>query len=87
MNEIKCPICSSALSIRMAKGRKSNKPFIMLICPQDGRHFRGFITDQTFISNIVTQKGENPPTSEQGGVRDGVGEGESSFERHTQALV
>ena len=66
MNDIKCPICSIALSIRMAKGRKSNKPFIMLICPQDGRHFRGFITDQGFISKILTQKGEIPPTSDPG---------------------
>ena len=44
MNDIKCPICANPLSIRMAKGRKSNKLFIMLVCPLDGRHFRGFIT-------------------------------------------
>ena len=62
MNEIKCPICANALSIRMAKGRRSNKPFIMLICPQDGRHFRGFITDQAYISKILPQKGEMPTT-------------------------
>ena len=60
MNEIKCPICSSVLSIRMAKGRKSNKPFIMLICPQDGRHFRGFITDQGFIRKILPPKDQIP---------------------------
>ena len=72
MNDIKCPICSNPLSVRMAKGRKSNKPFIMLICPQDGRHFRGFITDQGFISKILSQNGEIPTTQAQGGVRGGV---------------
>lgn len=53
MKEISCPICSNALSVRVAKGRKSNKPFIMLICQQDGRHFRGFITDQTYVKKVL----------------------------------
>ena len=72
MNQIKCPICSNPLSVRMAKGRKSNKPFIMLICPQDGRHFRGFITDQGFIGKILSQKGEIPASRPEGGVGGGV---------------
>jgi hypothetical protein len=66
MNDIKCPICSNALSIRMAKGRRSNKPFIMMICPQDGRHFRGFITDQAYISKILPPKGEIPTAPSSG---------------------
>lgn len=45
MNTIGCPVCSKPLSVTVAKGRKSNKPFIMLKCDVDGRHFRGFITD------------------------------------------
>ena len=52
MNTIDCPVCSKPLSISVAKGRKSNKPFIMLKCEQDGRHFRGFITDQEFVHRI-----------------------------------
>jgi hypothetical protein len=56
MKEIYCPICAAVLSIRAAKGRKSNKPFIMMLCPQDGRHFRGFITDQEFINKVVKIK-------------------------------
>jgi hypothetical protein len=63
MNDIKCPICSNVLAIRMAQGRKSNKPFIMLICPQDGRHFRGFITDQGYISKILPKEDNPLPSS------------------------
>ena len=55
MNEINCPICSNALSIRIARGRKSNKPFIMLVCGKDGRHFRGFITDQPYVKKILEE--------------------------------
>jgi hypothetical protein len=40
----------------MAKGRASNKPFIMLICPKDGRHFRAFISDQTYINKVLEEK-------------------------------
>ncbi len=58
MNTIGCPVCSKPLSISIAKGRKSNKPFIMLKCDVDGRHFRGFITDQDFVRRIL-QKHEN----------------------------
>jgi uncharacterized protein YbaR (Trm112 family) len=72
MNDIKCPICANPLSVRMARGRRSNKPFIMLICPMDGRHFRGFITDQGFINQILSPKGENPTKEDQGGVGGGV---------------
>ena len=53
MNTIDCPVCSNPLSVTVAKGRKSNKPFIMLKCKQDGRHFRGFITDQDFVRRIL----------------------------------
>ncbi len=53
MNTIGCPVCSKPLSITVAKGRKSNKPFIMLKCEVDGRHFRGFITDQDFVRRIL----------------------------------
>ncbi len=54
MKNIKCPICENNLSVRPSKGRKSNKPFIMLVCPEDGRHFRGFITDQQYIKKVLS---------------------------------
>ncbi len=47
-NEIPCLVCHGPLSLRLARGRKSGKPSIMLICPSDGRHFRGFISDRSY---------------------------------------
>ena len=47
-----CPVCSEPLTVRPAEGRKSGKPFIMLVCPKDGRHFRGFITDKDYVERV-----------------------------------
>lgn len=55
MNAIGCPVCSNPLLITLAKGRKSNKPFIMLKCEHDGRHFRGFITDQSYVKRVLDE--------------------------------
>jgi hypothetical protein len=55
MNTIGCPVCSKPLSVTVAKGRKSMKPFIMLKCDQDGRHFRGFITDQSYVKRVLNE--------------------------------
>ena len=52
---IPCLICGDPLTVRMARGRKSGKPFVMLICGRDGRHFRGFITDQTYVGELLTR--------------------------------
>ena len=52
---IPCLICQGPLTVRTARGRKSGKPFIMLICGRDGRHFRGFITDQTYVGEILAR--------------------------------
>jgi len=56
MKEINCPICLSTLSVRIATGRKSNKLFIMLVCGKDGRHFRGFITDQPYVKRVLAEQ-------------------------------
>ena len=56
MNSINCPICSNPLSVTVARGRKSNKPFIMVKCDKDGRHFRGFITDQSYVNNVLKER-------------------------------
>jgi len=50
---IPCPVCKTSLSLRLARGRKSGKPFVMFICPQDGRHFRGFINDRSFVQRVL----------------------------------
>ena len=56
-----CPVCHQTLDLRMAQGRKSGKPSLMLICPQDGRHFRGFISDKQTVQAVVDRAGEVKP--------------------------
>ena len=50
---IPCLVCKEPLTVRLAKGRKSGKPFVMMICPKDGRHFRAFINDQKYVSKVL----------------------------------
>jgi hypothetical protein len=52
---IPCIVCGSGLVLRTARGRKSGKPFLMLICAQDGRHFRGFINDQGYVKQVLAR--------------------------------
>lgn len=56
---IPCPVCDQPLSFRLVNGRKSGKSFIQLLCTQDGRHFRGFIGDKTYINGILHHLEEN----------------------------
>jgi len=48
-----CPICGNQLSLKLAKGRKSNKPFVMLMCLKDGRHFRAFINHKPYVERVL----------------------------------
>ena len=58
---VPCPVCQSPLSLRPTQGRKSGKPSLMLICPQDGRHFRGFINDRDFVMQVHARlEGQTP---------------------------
>ena len=50
---IPCLVCREPLTVRLARGRKSGKPFVMLICSKDGRHFRAFINDQEYVSRVL----------------------------------
>ena len=50
-----CLICGSHLTVRTAQGRKSKKPFIMLLCSHDARHFRAFISDQSFVRQVLAR--------------------------------
>ena len=52
---IPCLVCGTDLSLRLTRGRKSGKPFVMLICPIDGRHFRGFITSQPYVAEVLAR--------------------------------
>ncbi len=53
MTEIKCPVCATPLTARIARGRKSGKPFVMLVCPGDGRHLRAFITHKDYVRGVL----------------------------------
>ena len=50
---IPCLLCGEKLTIRLAKGRKSQKTFLMLVCSRDGRHFRGFVNDREYVDQVL----------------------------------
>jgi len=50
-----CHICQATLQVRLARGRKSGKPFVMLVCPADGRHIRAFVADRAYVQGLVDQ--------------------------------
>lgn len=52
---LQCPVCGLDLRVDTAQGRGSKKPFIMLRCPVDGRHFRGFITSQPYVAQVLAR--------------------------------
>lgn len=59
--EIPCLVCPKPLAFRLARGRKSGKASIMLICPTDGRHFRGFISDRAYVGQgLAVLEGRTP---------------------------
>ncbi len=62
--EIPCLVCRKPLAFRLARGRKSGKPSIMLICPTDGRHFRGFISDRAYVGQVLALLEDQTPTPE-----------------------
>ncbi len=72
--EIPCLICQQPLALRIARGRKSGKPSIMLICPTDGRHFRGFISDRAYVGQVLALL-EDQTTSSEGQDEDDIGSG------------
>ncbi len=69
---IPCFICQQSLALRLARGRKSGKPSIMLICPTDGRHFRGFISDRAYVGQVLALL-EDQTTSSEGQDEDDIG--------------
>jgi hypothetical protein len=68
---IPCIVCGAGLTLRTARGRKSGKPFLMLVCLQDGRHFRGFINDQTYVRQVLARLEGQTPSFWTGGDVDG----------------
>jgi len=52
---LKCPVCGTTLEVRLAKGRKSGKPFIMAICPVTGKHIRAFLNDPDYVKGVLAR--------------------------------
>ena len=61
-----CPVCRQPLALRLARGRKSGKTFLMLVCGRDGRHFRGFISDRAFVEGVLSRLEGHTPLEERG---------------------
>ena len=59
VGNVRCPLCQTPLRFSIASSRKAKKPknFVMLTCPTDARHFRGFISDQAFVAKLVAATG------------------------------
>ena len=60
---VPCLICQQPLTLRLAKGRKSGKVFVMLLCSVDARHFRGFINDRKYVDSVLARLEGHPPSS------------------------
>jgi hypothetical protein len=63
---VPCLVCATPLALRLVRGRKSGKPFLMLICPIDGRHFRGFITQRDYVAGVLARLEGQTPSPESG---------------------
>ena len=70
---IPCLICGEPLTVRLARGRKSGKPFVMLLCSRDGRHFRAFVNDQAYVHRLIARlEGQTPVSQTKADQDDGV---------------
>lgn len=53
---------------RLARGRKSGQPFVMLKCRREARHYRAFINDKAYVAQVLerleaggqSRKGDQP---------------------------
>jgi len=85
---IPCPVCQLPLTVRLARGRKSRKSFIHLVCPRDGCHFRAFINDQQYVRGVLVHlEGQTQANETSDGVDHGQDPSHSSgavLERSTR---
>ena len=49
---IGCPVCGLGLKVATTKSQRG-KVALVLVCPDDGRHFRGFINDIKFVRQVM----------------------------------
>ncbi len=51
---ISCPICGAPMRL-IVTTNKNGKHAIGVFCPQDGRHFRGFINHRPYVDQVIDQ--------------------------------
>ena len=51
-SEIGCPVCGRVLNVGVTNSRKG-KVALVLVCPEDGRHFRAFINDPAYVRSVL----------------------------------
>ena len=54
---IPCPICSEGMKLTVTTNR-NGKHAIGVHCPQDGRHFRGFINHKPYVEEMLGRLAE-----------------------------
>jgi|GEM_PF-1734245 len=54
---IPCPICGTGLKLTVTTNRRG-KHAIGVHCPQDGRHFRGFINHKPYVAEMLARLAE-----------------------------
>ena len=68
-----CPVCQRGLTLKLARGRKSGKTFLMLVCTQDGRHLRGFVNDRNHVDGVLSRlEGHTPSEDPAADLDDGT---------------
>ncbi len=53
MKSIPCLICRGPVNLTLHTRKKPGKPFLMLLCQIDSRHYRAFINDEAYVRNIA----------------------------------
>ena len=48
-----CLVCDRQISMELRKNERNGRPFLMLVCPVDGAHFRAFINEREYVAQIV----------------------------------
>ncbi|HVA21770.1 MAG TPA: hypothetical protein VNN74_06725 [Candidatus Micrarchaeia archaeon] len=74
---IACPICGTAMRVTVTTNR-NGKHAIGVHCPDDGRHFRGFINHKPYVEAVlgeaVAEAGARPDViGPGGGLQNGSG--------------
>ena len=53
----KCPVCTTNLSMEPRQNQKTDRLFLMLVCPENGAHFRAFINDRDYVTETIKRLG------------------------------